>query len=80
MADVKVRNLDDDVVATLRRHAEAAGCSLEEELRRIISEECRRRREALASDILAHQTAARARHGELSDSTGGIRADRNARG
>jgi predicted nucleic acid-binding protein/plasmid stability protein len=58
MADVKVRNLDDAVVATLRRDAEAAGHSLEQELRLIITAEHRRRRAALLADVLAHQAGA----------------------
>jgi hypothetical protein len=40
----------------------------------------RQGRAALRDEILAHQRALRARHGELSDSTPGIRAERDARG
>ena len=37
MAQVIVRNLEDDVVTTLKRKAELHGCSLEQELRDILS-------------------------------------------
>lgn len=38
MAQVIVRSLDDDVVARLKERARNKGCSLESELRRIITE------------------------------------------
>ena len=41
MAQVIVRNLDDQVVATLKRKAELHGCSLEQELRDILSKAAR---------------------------------------
>ena len=41
MAQVLVRNLDDQVVATLRMKAELRGCSLEQELRRVLTEAAR---------------------------------------
>ena len=37
MGQVIVRNLDDQVVASLKRKAELHGCSLEQELRNILS-------------------------------------------
>jgi plasmid stability protein len=80
MADVKIRNLDDEVVASIRRQAEQAGRSLEQELRRIVTDEHRRRREALLADILAHQTSSRQRESTLVDSAELIREDRDARG
>lgn len=80
MSDVKVRNLDEAVVAGLRRQAAAAGRSLEEELRRILTEEHRRRRQAVADEVVARQEALHRRWGELPDSTPGIREDRDRRG
>ena len=41
MAQVLVRNLDDQVVRTLKTRAELRGCSLEQELRRILTEAAR---------------------------------------
>ena len=41
MAQVLVRNLDDAVVRTLKTKAELRGCSLEQELRRILTEAAR---------------------------------------
>jgi hypothetical protein len=41
--------------------------------------EDRQGRAALPKEILAHQRTMRASHGELSDSTPGIRAERDAR-
>ncbi len=41
MAQVLVRNLDDQVVATLKMKAELRGCSLEQELRRVLTEAAR---------------------------------------
>ncbi len=38
MAQVLVRNLDDQIVATLKTKAQLRGCSLEQELRRILTE------------------------------------------
>ena len=46
MANLSIRNLDDDTVATLRRRAERHGVSMEEEVRRIL------RREAAAPERL----------------------------
>ncbi len=41
MAQVLIRNLDDHVVRTLKKKAELRGCSLEQELRRILTEAAR---------------------------------------
>lgn len=54
MAQVIVRNLDDDVVATLKRKAALRGHSLEQELRGILSSAARlttEERVALAKNI-----------------------------
>ena len=44
MADVKIRKLDDWVVASFRACARQAGRSLEEELRQFLTEAARERR------------------------------------
>ncbi len=41
MAQVLVRNLDEQVVRTLKTKAELRGCSLEQELREILTEAAR---------------------------------------
>ena len=56
MAQVIVRNLDDRVVAALKRKAKLHGCSLEQELRDILSRVARpsaEERSALARRIRA---------------------------
>lgn len=76
MAQVIVRNLDAVVVDTLKKKAKLRGCSLEQELRDVLSEAATmdgEERAAVASRIRAMSTAAK------SDSTDLIREDRDAR-
>jgi plasmid stability protein len=80
MADVKVRNLPDWVVNSFRKRAESEGRSLEEELRMLLTEEATRRREKMLSELKAFRDKMRKKYGVLSDSTPGIREDRQARG
>ena len=54
MAQVIVRNLEDDVVATLKRKAELHGCSLEQELRDILSAATKLKKEACLSGCNPH--------------------------
>jgi plasmid stability protein len=80
MADVKVRNLPDWVVTSFRNKAEHEGRSLEEELRMLLTDEAMKRRQEIFRKMKAFQTKLRKKYGELSDSTPGIREDREARG
>lgn len=80
MADVKVRNLPDWIVNSFRKRAENQGRSLEEELRMLITAEATRRREETLSELKAFRDKMRKKYGVLSDSTPGIREDRQARG
>jgi plasmid stability protein len=48
MAQVLIRNLDEDTVARLKRRAERAGLSLEAFLRQILTQEAPSRSEAIA--------------------------------
>ena len=78
MAQVIVRNLDDSVVTTLKRKAELHGCSLEQELREILSAAARlsvEERLALARRIRAMTPSGV----DQTDSTELIREDRDAR-
>jgi plasmid stability protein len=81
MADIQVRALPDWVLDVHRVKAEAAGVSLEEELRRVLTDAAAptARHEAVRK-AAAMREKLRQEYGELSDSTPGIRADRDARG
>jgi len=80
MADVKVRNLPDWVVASFRNRAQHEGRSLEEELRLLLTDEAMKRRQETIRKLKAFRDKMRKKYGELSDSTPGIRKDRQARG
>lgn len=80
MADVKIRNLDDHLFEAYRQRADAAGISLEEELRRALRDNLLKERRAWAERLLAAHAEFEAKYGVLPDSTAGIRADRDERG
>lgn len=80
VADVKVRNLPDWVVASFRNRAAQEGRSLEEELRILMTGEAMKRRQETVRKLKAFRNKLRKKYGELSDSTPGIREDRQARG
>jgi plasmid stability protein len=80
MADVKIRRLEDDVVAFHKDRAARAGRSLEEELRGVLRAAARQPNRELAASVRAHQKRLRRRYGTLPDSTPGIRAERDRRG
>ena len=78
MAQVIVRNLDDQVVAALERKAELHGCSLEQELRDILSKAARLTKEERVA--LSRRFRAMTPTGvDQTDSTQLIREDRDAR-
>jgi plasmid stability protein len=80
MSELRVRNMDDWVVAELKAQAKAHGQSLEAELRDRLRELALQPRRAMADraarlrDAIAHES------GLLPDSAAAIRADRDARG
>jgi plasmid stability protein len=80
MPDLKIRKLADWVVATLRLRADHAGHSLEEELRILLTEAASKPKHDRAAELAAFRDMLRRKYGTLSDSTGEIRADREARG
>ena len=78
MAQVIVRNLEDDVVATLKLKAELHGCSLEQELRDILSAAARLKKEERLS-FAKHIRALTPTGAAQTDSAELIRADRDTR-
>jgi antitoxin FitA len=80
MADVRVRNVEDWVVAELRARAKRHGKSLEGELRETLKEEVLRPRREAAAELRAARDEIQEKYGQLPDSTTGIREDRDRRG
>jgi plasmid stability protein len=80
MAEVKIRKLEDWVVETHRALAEAAGRSLEEELRRVVTEAALKPQHDFARKVRALQESLREKYGTMPDSTPLIREDRDRRG
>lgn len=77
MGDVRVRNLDDNVVAELKDRAKRSGHSLEAELRSLLTAEAFRPRRELAKKLEAMREEIRAEYGTLPDSTPLIREQRD---
>jgi plasmid stability protein len=80
MPDVKIRKLPESVIATFRMRAAAAGRSMEEELRLLLTEAVSRPKQDLVAEAQAFREMLRQKYGTLSDSTGGVREDRESRG
>jgi plasmid stability protein len=80
MADVKIRDLPDWVVAAHKSKAKHARRSLEAELRRLLTEAALAPQQAFPQRAAALRERLRRRYGELSDSARQIREDREARG
>jgi plasmid stability protein len=81
MADVKIRKLDDRVARALRTRAAERGVSLEEEVRRTLSDSVKKKIEAFAQRASATRAATRRPKGKKpSDSAILIRKDRDAWG
>lgn len=77
MAQVIVRNLDDQVVARLKQRAKARGRRLEQELREILAEAAKPARMELLAEI--DRIRAMTPPGPPIDSTALIREDRDSR-
>ena len=80
MPDVKVRKLPDWVVAAFKSRARQAGHSMEEELRILLVDTAKKPRREIVAELNAFRGMLRRKYGTLSDSTKGIREDREARG
>lgn len=77
---VKIRKLPDWVIEAHKARAEKAGVSLEEELRRLLTESALRPQLEFAGKAAAWAAQLQARYGTFSDSTPLIRQDRDDRG
>ena len=80
MAEVKIRNLDDWVLSSHRTRAKAAGRSVEEELRHVLTESALAVRREWAEKLRKLHEEQVAKYGILEDSTPGIREDRDSWG
>jgi plasmid stability protein len=80
MTEVRIRNVDDWVVAWHRHQAKLEGRSLEGELRQIIAEAALAQKHACVEEMRAGLDELRAKYGAFSDSTALIREDRDRRG
>jgi antitoxin FitA len=80
MTEVRIRNVDDWVVESLRLRARSKGQSLEGALRELLLQEAMRPKLELASELRSMRERLREKYGTFSDSTVGIREDRDARG
>lgn len=80
MGEIRVRNIDDEVVAALKDRARRHGNSLGAEIRDMLVREALRPRQELAERLQAHRNRIRTEVGEMPDSTAFIRAERDKRG
>jgi plasmid stability protein len=80
MTDVRVRNVEDWVVESLRLRARANGQSLEGALRELLRQEAMRPKRELADRLRRTRAELYKKYGRLSDSAELIRAERDERG
>jgi plasmid stability protein len=80
MADIRVRNLDENIVAQLKDRARMHGRSLEGELRDVLIELATGPRREAAEHAAQLREAIKAESGILTDSAPLIRDDRDHRG
>lgn len=80
MAQIKVRGLDDWIVSVLQDNASHDGQSLEQHLRGVLKEAALESQKRFAAEQFEHLAAFEAKHGLLTDSTMGIREDRELAG
>ncbi len=80
MTDVRVRNLDDDVIAQLKDQARMHGRSMENEIREALTELAARPKRKLAERAAQLRADIKAESGVLTDSAPFIREERDRRG
>jgi antitoxin FitA len=80
MTEIRIRNVEDWVVATFRRRARSNGQSLEATLRQLLHEEAMRPKRELANELRQMREELRKKYGTFSDSAVLIREDRDNRG
>jgi plasmid stability protein len=79
MTEVRIRNVDDWVVDSIRTRARAQGQSLEGSLRELLRQEAMRPKIELANTLRQMREELRKKHGTFSDSTALIREERDRR-
>jgi plasmid stability protein len=80
MSELRVRNMDDWVIAELKAQARSHGRSLEAELREQLRQLALRPRRQMADRAARLRHAIAQEHGLLPDSADSIREDRDVRG
>ena len=80
MTEVRIRNVAEWVVESLRARARSKGHSLEGELRELLTEEAMRPKKELAGQLRRMRDELRDKYGSFSDSAALIREDRDSRG
>ena len=80
MGEIRVRNVDDQVIPELRDRARRHGRSVNAEVRDLLAGEMMRPRREAVAELRSLQEAIRAKRGELPDSAPGIRVERDGRG
>lgn len=79
MTDVRIRNLDDDIVALLKDRARMNGRTLENELREALTELATQSKRELAKRAAKLRAAIKAESGVLTESAPFIREERDRR-
>ncbi|MBY0565290.1 MAG: hypothetical protein K2P58_14045 [Hyphomonadaceae bacterium] len=77
MAELKIRDVSEHLVAFYRQRAASKGVSLEEELRQTLAEEQKRVRRYWLRRLDRLRASQEKKYGILPDSTPGIRAERD---
>ena len=80
MSELRVRNMEEWVIAELKTQAKTHGRSLEAEVRQGLRDLVLRRKRELGSELRAELAALQDKYGQFSDSAALIREDREARG
>lgn len=80
MAELRIRDVDDGVIALLKDHARRHGRTLGDEVRHALADAAGRPRREAAERLRALRAAIEERHGLLPDSAEVIRDMRDARG
>jgi plasmid stability protein len=80
MTEVRIRKLADRVTSFLKSQAKLHGQSLEQELRDVLTETVRSRKQHIADEPLSDLQVLEQKHGFFTDGTKGIREERDKRG
>ena len=80
MTELRIRKLDDWVTSWIKGQAKLHGRSLEKELRELLTETVRSRKQHITNQLLTDLEALEQKHGLFADGTKGIREERDKRG